>query len=259
VNENYSPEVAADLFSYLCQLGDDRLVLGHRLSEWCGHAHDLEDDIALANVALDMIGQTEFFLRAAGEIEGKGRDENALAYLRDALDFQNCQLVELPRGDFGFTICRAVAFDLYSERLFSALLKSTDEQLAGLAGRCLKEVRYHIRYSTGWFVRLGDGTEESKARMQTHLNTLWGYCGELFQDRPEHLRLAEKDIIPLPSTLQAGWLEQFASLAQKTTLEIPETSLNVHSGGRGGFHTEHLGHLLSEMQILPRSYPEAIW
>jgi ring-1,2-phenylacetyl-CoA epoxidase subunit PaaC len=248
-----------DLVSFLCQLGDDRLVLGHRLSEWCGHAHDLEDDIALANIALDMIGQAECFLNSAGSAEGQGRSGDDLAYLREAIDYQNCQLVELPRGDFGFTVCRALLFDLYSEKLFASLMSSSNSELAGISGRCLKEVRYHLRYSSGWFVRLGDGTQESHDRMQAYLDDLWGYTEELFVDLPMNDRLTALDIAPLPSSLKAGWREQLDLLLERATLTAPEGLPDVHLGGREGLHTEHLGHLLSEMQILPRSYPGVRW
>lgn len=254
-----SPYSEEDLFHYLLQLGDDRLILGHRLSEWCGHSHDLEDDIALANIALDLIGQAENFLRAAGDCEGSGRDENKLVYFRDALQYENCLLVELPRGDFGFTVCRALLFDLYSTALFSALKDSNAKILADLAARCLKEASYHLRYSKGWFLRLGDGTEESHSIMQSHLNYLWPYTGELFIDSDLELRLSGANVTPLPSTLKEGWLKSCTELISAATLDLPERSTDIYSGGRYGRHTEHLGFLLSELQILPRSYPDAVW
>src|SRR3954463_7977925 len=168
------------LFEYLLRLGDDRLVLGHRLSEWCGHGPILEEDIALANVALDLIGQATHFLQLAGQVEGQGRDEDALAYFRDAIEYRNIQLVELPNGDFGRTIVRQFLFDAWSVLLLDGLQRAGNTKLAGIAAKAYKEARYHVRHSGEWVIRLGDGTDESHRRVQTALDELWPYTGEMF-------------------------------------------------------------------------------
>src|SRR4051812_37128838 len=168
------------LFEYLLRLGDDRLVLGHRLSEWCGHGPILEEDIALSNVALDLLGQATMLLRLAGEVEGQGRTEDALAYFRDAVEFRNCQLVELPKGDFAFTIVRQFLFDVYAVVLLDALSASSNAELAAIAAKALKEAKYHVRHSGEWMLKLGDGTDESHRRAQRAVDELWRFTGELF-------------------------------------------------------------------------------
>ena len=194
------PEEA--FFEYLLRLGDDRLVLGHRLSEWCGHGPILEEDIALANVALDLIGQATHFLQLAGQVEGKGRDEDALAYFRDAVDYRNVNLVELPNGDFGRTIVRQFLFDAWSVLLLDGLQRAADTKLAGIAAKAYKEARYHVRHSGEWVLRLGDGTEESHRRVQTALDELWPYTGELFAT-DEVDRLLASAGAPEPAALEA--------------------------------------------------------
>ena len=244
-------------FEYLLRLGDDRLVLGHRLSEWCGHGPILEEDIALANVALDLIGQATHFLQLAGEIEGKGRDEDALAYFRDAIEYRNMQLVELPNGDFGRTIVRQFLFDAWSVLLLDRLQRAADTRLAGIAAKAYKEARYHVRHSGEWVIRLGDGTDESHRRVQTALNELWPYTGELFA-ADEVDRLLASAGAPEPAALEAPWLEIVNDVVRRATLTLPPEGF-MHSGGRQGRHTEHLGHLLAEMQILARSHAGAKW
>ena len=244
-------------FEYLLRLGDDRLVLGHRLSEWCGHGPILEEDIALANVALDLIGQATHFLQLAGEVEGKGRDEDALAYFRDAIEYRNIQLVELPNGDFGRTIVRQFLFDAWSVLLLDGLQRSTHARLAGIAAKAYKEARYHVRHSGEWVIRLGDGTDESHRRVQTALNELWPYTGELFA-ADEVDRLLAGAGAPEPASLEAPWLEVVNDVVRRATLTLPPEGY-MHSGGRQGRHTEHLGHLLAEMQILARSHAGAKW
>lgn len=247
-----------DLQSLLLRFGDDRLVLGHRLSEWCGHAHELEDDIALTNIALDLIGQAEILLARAGELEGKGRDADRFAFFREAIEYQNCLLVELPRGDFGATICRQFLFDCYSVILLNEMRSSGDDWLRGVSERFLKEERYHLRYSRGWFVRLGDGTEESKARMQAHLDGMWRYTGELWDVDELTRRLIETGVLPELSGLQAKWRVEVEDGCREAGLAVPTDGV-MQLGGRQGRHTEHLGRLLAEMQILPRSYPGGVW
>jgi ring-1,2-phenylacetyl-CoA epoxidase subunit PaaC len=245
------------LFQYLLRLGDDRLVLGHRLSEWCGHGPVLEEDIALANVALDLIGQATHFLRLAGQVEGKGRDEDALAYFRDAIDYRNLKLVELPNGDFGRTIVRQFLFDAWSVPLLDGLQRAAHAELAGIAAKAHKEARYHIRHSGEWVLRLGDGTDESHRRVQTALDDLWPYTGELFAT-DEVDRLLAGTIAPDSATLEPTWREVVSDVVGRATLTLPAGGY-MHTGGRQGRHTEHLGHLLDEMQILARSHPGAKW
>jgi len=245
------------LFEYLLRLGDDRLVLGHRLSEWCGHGPVLEEDIALANVALDLIGQATHFLRLAGQVEGKGRDEDALAYFQDAIDYRNVNLVELPNGDYGHTIVRQFLFDAWSVPLLEALERTSHAELAGIAAKAHKEARYHLRHSGEWVLRLGDGTDESHRRAQMALDQLWPYTGELFASDEVDRALAGT-IAPDPSALQPAWREVVSDVASRATLTLPSEGY-MQSGGRQGRHTEHLGHLLAEMQILARSHPGAKW
>ncbi len=245
------------LFEYLLRLGDDRLVLGHRLSEWCGHGPVLEEDIALANVALDLIGQATHFLRLAGQVEGKGRDEDALAYFRDAIDYRNVNLVELPNGDYGHTIVRQFLFDAWSVPLLEALERTSHAELAGIAAKAHKEARYHLRHSGEWVLRLGDGTDDSHRRAQMALDQLWPYTGELFASDEVDRALAGT-IAPDPSALQPAWREVVSDVASRATLTLPSEGY-MQSGGRQGRHTEHLGHLLAEMQILARSHPGAKW
>lgn len=246
-----------DLFEYLLRLGDDRLVLGHRLSEWCGHGPVLEEDIALANVSLDLIGQAAHFLRLAGQVEGKGRDEDALAYFRDAIDYRNVGLVELPNGDYGRTIVRQFLFDAWSVLLQEQLQQAAFAELAGIAAKAYKEARYHVRHSGEWLIRLGDGTEESHQRVQTALDDLWPYTGELFGVDEVDRQLASAGI-PQPVSLEPAWREIVNDVVGRATLSLPASGF-MHSGGRQGRHTEHLGHLLDGMQILARSHPGAKW
>ena len=246
------------LFEYLLRLGDDRLVLGHRLSEWCGHGPILEEDIALANIALDLIGEANLLLKLAASVEGKGRTEDTLAYFRDAIDFRNALMVELPKGDFGFTIVRQFLFSVYSALQMEALLKSRNAELAGIAAKAIKETRYHVRHSAQWVATLGGGTDESRARSQRALDELWRYTGELFAaDDVDRAVAASGDGVD-PSTLEAKWKEQVLAVIDRAGLRVPDAGYMQH-GGREGRHTEHLGHMLSEMQILARSHPGASW
>jgi ring-1,2-phenylacetyl-CoA epoxidase subunit PaaC len=246
------------LFPYLLRLADDRLVLGHRLSEWCGHGPILEEDIALANIALDLIGEATLFYKLAGAAEGKGRDEDALAYFRDAVDYRNVLLVELPKGDFAVTIVRQLFFSVYSLLQMEALAKSTNAELAGVAAKAVKESRYHVRHSAQWVVTLGDGTEESHRRAQRAVNDLWRYTGELFLADAIDEEAARAGMGVDPSTLADAWRAQVTDVLQRATLAVPSVSY-MQRGGREGKHTEHLGHLLDEMQIVARSHPGASW
>lgn len=249
------------LFEWLQRLGDDRLVLGHRLSEWCGHGPILEEDIALANVALDLIGEATMLLHLAGDVEGKGRDEDALAYFREAVEFRNCELVELPNGDFGFTIARQFLFDVYSVVLLDSLTHSTNADLAAIAAKALKEAKYHVRHSGDWMLKLGDGTDESHRRVQRALDALWRFTPELFAPDDVDRAMHAAGIAPDLATLHTQWDALVREVLDRATLTLPHDvprRANAR-GGRQGYHTEHLGHLLAEMQIVARSYPGATW
>ena len=246
------------LFEYLLRLGDDRLVLGHRLSEWCGHGPILEEDIALSNMALDLIGHATLLLSLAGEAEGKGRDADALAYFRDGVAFRNALIVELPNGDFAFTIVRQFLFDAYSVLLLDALSRTADERIAAVAAKCLKEDKYHLRHSSEWVVRLGDGTEESHARAQRALNDLWRYTGELFDRDLVDDAVAGGGVVVDQAAIRSVWQGMVADVIGRATLAVPIDGA-FSRGGREGRHTEHLGHLLSVMQIVARSHPGASW
>ena len=250
-----------DELELLLRLGDDRLVLGHRLSEWCGHAPILEEDIALANVALDLLGQATLFLRRAGEVEGKGRDEDALAYFREAVEFRNCLLVEQPNGDFGFTIARQFLFDVFAVVTLDALSRSTNAEVAALAAKSLKEAKYHVRHSGEWMLKLGDGTDESHRRVQRALDELWRFTPELFVADGVAARLAVQGIAPDLPTLRNQWEAIVRDVVGRATLTLPHESMHSPHlrGGRSGMHSEHLGHLLAEMQIVARSHPGAKW
>jgi ring-1,2-phenylacetyl-CoA epoxidase subunit PaaC len=246
------------LFPYLLRLADDRLVLGHRLSEWCGHGPILEEDIALANIALDLIGEATLFYKLAAEAEGRGRNEDALAYFRDAVDYRNALLVELPKGDFAVTVVRQCLFSVYSLLQMEALAKSSNAELAGVAAKAVKESRYHVRHSAQWVITLGDGTDESRQRAQRAVNDLWRYTGELFLADDVDGQAAASGIGVDPSTLAEAWRKQVTDVLQRATLAIPDVKY-MQRGGRDGKHTEHLGHMLSEMQIVARSHPGASW
>ncbi len=248
----------ADLFEYLLRLGDDRLVLGHRISQWCGHGPILEEDIALANIALDLIGQANNLLQLAGKVEGAGRDQDALAYFREAVAYRNTLISELPPGDFGFTIVRQLLVSVQSMLLLEGLQRSAHTDLAGISAKALKEARYHARHSADWVVKLGDGTDESHQRAQRSLDELWRYTGELFETDPVEARLVSRGIGVDSSTLRDAWHVQIAQVVDRATLKLPADAFML-SGGRVGRHTEHLGHMLAEMQIVARSYPGVTW
>lgn len=245
-------------YQYVLRLGDTSLVLAQRLGEWVGHAPTLEEDLGLANIALDLLGQSRFLLTYAGELEGRGRTEDDLAFSRDGHEFRNLALVEQPNGDFGQTIARQFLLDAWQAELYDALQKSSDTRLAAIAGKALKETRYHLRYSSGWMIRLGDGTEESHARVQSALESLWRFTPELFADDEVDQAVAAEGIAPLPSTLQAAWSARVDEILREATLKRPgDTHYPWH--GKRGHHTEHLGYLLAEMQFLHRAYPGASW
>jgi ring-1,2-phenylacetyl-CoA epoxidase subunit PaaC len=248
-----------DIFEYLLRLADDRLIIGHRLSEWCGHGPIVEEDIALANIALDCIGQATNLLKLAGEIEGEDRSEDDLAYFREAIDFRNLIMAELPKGDFAFTIARQFLFSAYSYLLLPKLAESKFEPLAAQAAKALKENQYHLRHCSEWMLRLGDGTEESHRRVQKALDDLWMYTGEMFEQDALEEKLAEEGTTVKSAELKGEWKKMVSDVISQATLKLPDDEIYMMSGGRYGRHSEHLGHLLSEMQILARSFPGAKW
>lgn len=246
-------------FEYILRIGDDLLVLGHRLSEWSGHGPILEEDIALSNIALDCIGQAQALLKLAGEIEGKGRTEDDLAYFRTEREFRNLQLVEQPNGDFAKTIIRQFLFDAYALHLFEALSKNSNETLAGIAAKALKETRYHLRHTSEWVLRMGDGTEESHNRAQAAINELWAFTSEIFDEDEVQVSLEGAGLVPSLQSIKPKWEALVAETFKRATLTLPIDSGYHSSRSREGIHTEHLGHMLAEMQSLARAHPGAKW
>ncbi len=247
---------SAALATYAVSLGDDALILSQRLSEWVARAPQLEEDIAMANIALDLLGQARALLSYAGEVEGRGRDEDALAYLREERDFRNVQLVELPGGDFAVTTARQLVFAAYQYELYDRLRASADATLAAIAAKAVKEVSYHRDHATQWVLRLGDGTPESHRRMQAGLQVVWPYVDELFDPAgvPDGLTGIAVD----PASLRAPWEAYVTGIVSGATLTLPDEP-PVWGGGRRGVHTEAMGYLLAEMQHLHRSHPGASW
>jgi ring-1,2-phenylacetyl-CoA epoxidase subunit PaaC len=243
---------------YVLRLADNALILGQRLSEWCGHAPVLEEELALANVALDLIGQSRLLLTHAGHVEAAGRDEDQLAFLRADHQFRNLTLVELPNGDFARTVVRNFLFAAFQRLLWEALVSSRDAELAAIAEKSLKETRYHLRHSADWVVRLGDGTEESHNRTQSALDYLWPYTAEFFTpDRVDDEVAAASLGVPW-SNLEPAWEAAVRPVLSEATLTVPARTA-FRSRGRLGLHSEHLGHLLAQMQHLQRTYPAAQW
>ena len=245
------------LTAYVLRLGDNGLVLSQRLGAWCGHAPELEIDLALANIGLDLLGQARNFLTYAAELEGDG-DEDSLAFGRDERQFSNLLLVEQPNGNFADTIARQYYIDAWHVALYSRLVQSRDAQLAAIAAKSLKEVRYHLRFSRGWLERLGNGTALSAERMQQAINELWRFTGELFEADDIDLALSEEGIAVDPRTLRDAWEAEIMAGLKDAALTVPEEAA-YRSGGRQGLHTEHLGPMLAEMQYLQRVYPGQQW
>ena len=247
------------VFNYILHHADDRLVLGHRLSEWCGHAPMMEEDLALANIALDLIGQATLFYKLAAETEDSGRSEDDLAFLRDPSEFRNLQLVEQPNGDFAFTISRQFFFDAYDVLFLERLSNSAHPELSAIGAKALKEAQYHLRHTQQWMLRLGDGTEESHRRIQDAVDDLWRFTDEMFvSDEVDHSLAAENIVVDL-ETLRPLWRETVEQTLREATLDLPDEGQYMTSGSRGGYHTEHLGFMLAEMQVLQRTHPGATW
>jgi ring-1,2-phenylacetyl-CoA epoxidase subunit PaaC len=243
---------------YVLGLGDDALISAQRLGWWISRAPQLEEDLALANIGLDQLGQARTLLAHAGAIEGDGRSEDDLAYLRDERDFRNVWLVERPQTDFGVAMARLLIFASWQSQLYAALRASTDTTLAGIAGKAVKEVAYHLDHARHWVVRLGDGTEESHARMQAALDAEWPWIEELFDGAGVDAGLVDAGIAVDPAGLRDGVLTRIEAVVAEATLAVPQVSPAV-GGGRRGLHTEEMGYLLAEMQHLTRSHPEAAW
>ncbi|MFP5331419.1 MAG: 1,2-phenylacetyl-CoA epoxidase subunit PaaC [Acidimicrobiia bacterium] len=245
-------------FRYVLGLADDNLVLAQRLGEWISRGPDLEEDIALANFAIDHLGQARALLTHAGQLEGRGRDEDDLAMHRSEREFTNLLICELPNGHFGDTMARAVCIDAYQVPLWEALSSSEDETLAGIAQKAVREARYHLRHSSTWVVRLGDGTDVSHDRMQQAIDRVWRFTGEMFAPDPVATEMADRGIGVDPSTLYDRWWGTVSEVLERATLAVPTDTMH-RTGGRLGFHTDDLGHMLAEMQWLARSMPEASW
>ncbi len=247
-----------DKIDYLLRLGDNALILGQRLGEWCGHGPILEEDIALTNLSLDLIGQARSVLSYAGEIEGKGRDEDRLAFFRDTQQFKNVLLVEQPNGHFGDTIARQFYYDHFAWLLFDALQASNDAQLAAIAAKSLKEVTYHRRHSSEWVIRLGDGTAESHEKIQQSISDLWSFTGEMYTADELDRRVAASGLGADLDEIAKYWKQNVAGVLAQAGLSLPESGW-MQTGGKKGVHSEHLGFVLAEMQHLPRMYPDAQW
>ena len=246
------------LFEYCLRLGDSSLILGHRLSEWCGHGPILEEDIALINIALDFVGRSTSILKHAAEVEGKNRSEDDLAYLRNERQFRNLLITEQPNGDFACTIVRQFLFDAYSFFLYNELTKSKDATLAGIAEKSLKEISYHLRHTSQWMLRLGDGTQESHDRAQKALDNLWRFTPEFFEMDDIDALLIKTGIAVNLTNIKLDWLNKVNEIIELSTLTIPAGNF-INTGSRQGKHTEHLGFLLAEMQHVNRSFPGCTW
>jgi ring-1,2-phenylacetyl-CoA epoxidase subunit PaaC len=248
----------APLVQYALRRADDALILGHRLSEWCGHAPMLEEDMALANMALDLLGQARELFGYAAEAEGKGNDEDKFAYLRDVRQYLNLLLLEQPNGDFARTIVRQFFYAAFADLYWRAMMNSSDATLAAIAAKSEKESAYHLRHSSEWIVRLGDGTEESHRRAQAAIDDLWSFTGEMFGVDDIERPLIAAGIAVDPASLREQWLGTLSRVTGQATLALPQSEW-MQQGGRSGRHTEHLGHLLSELQSLQRTFPGATW
>jgi ring-1,2-phenylacetyl-CoA epoxidase subunit PaaC len=246
------------LVLYALRRADDALILGHRLSEWCGHAPMLEEDMALANMGLDLIGQARELYSYAAKVEAKGNDEDKFAYLRDVRQYRNLLLLEQPNGDFARTMVRQFFYAAFADLYWRAMMKSSEATLAAIAAKSEKESAYHLRHSSEWVVRLGDGTAESHRRAQTAIDGLWAFTGEMFCCDDSERTLIEAGIAVDPMTLRSEWLKTVSGVLGEATLVLPSSDW-MQQGGRSGRHSEHLGHLLSELQSMQRTFPGVTW
>jgi ring-1,2-phenylacetyl-CoA epoxidase subunit PaaC len=246
------------LVLYTLRRADDALILGHRLSEWCGHAPMLEEDMALSNIALDLLGQARELYSYAAKVEDKGNDEDKFAYLRDVRQYRNLLLTEQPNGDFARTTVRQFFYSAFADLYWRAMMKSSDATLAAIAAKSEKESAYHLRHSSEWIVRLGDGTEESHTRAQAAIDELWAFTGEMFVVDDSERALFDAGVAIDPASLKPQWLKSITGVVAEATLSLPKNDW-MQQGGRAGHHSEHLGHLLSELQSLQRAFPGATW
>lgn len=246
------------LLNYVLRIADNNLILGHRLSEWCGHGPILEQDIALTNIALDLVGQSRNYYQLAAEIKGEGATEDDFAYLRDVYEFQNVLLTEQPNGHFGETITRQFFFDAFNYYFTQELTKSTNAQLAAIAEKSLKEITYHLKFSSEWMIRLGDGTEESHSKMQQAVNDLWMFTGELFKEDDLDAEMGVSEVGVVLAEIEPYFDRKVAQIINEATLVLPENNW-MQQGGKQGRHSEHLGFILAELQFLQRAYPGAKW
>jgi ring-1,2-phenylacetyl-CoA epoxidase subunit PaaC len=246
------------LVLYTLRRADDALILGHRLSEWCGHAPVLEEDMALSNIALDLIGQARALYAYAAEVEGKDNSEDKLAYLRDVRQYRNLLLVERPNGDFAQTMVRQLFYSAFADLYWRGMMASADATLSAIAAKSEKESAYHLRHAGEWIIRLGDGTDQSHARAQEAIDDLWAFTGEMFAVDDSERSLIDAGIVVDPLTLKPQWMHSVSEVVREATLVLPENNW-MQQGGREGRHSEHLGHLLSELQYMQRSFPGASW
>ena len=244
---------------YALRMGDSTLVLSHRLSEWCGKGPALEEDLALANVALDLLGQARLWLQLAAELEGSGRDEDALAYRRTDREFRNVLLVELPNGHYAHTLTRQLYFDVWHSLALGLFARARNPRIADIAAKSQKEVAYHLRRSSDLFIRIGDGTDHSHQLTQAAADALWPYTGELFATDFIDAAIRDEDEHFDMSLLRSDWLRAVEHIFKAATLQVPSENVWMQTGSARGIHTEHLGYLLAEMQVLPRTYPDARW
>jgi ring-1,2-phenylacetyl-CoA epoxidase subunit PaaC len=247
------------LLEYCLRLADTSLISGQRMSEWCGHAPILEEDIALSNISLDLIGQARILLAYAGEVDGKGKSEDDMAFYRDARQFRNLLLAEVPNGDFAMTVARQYLLSVYNFHLYSALSSSSDTTLAAFASKSLKEVAYHVRHFGDWMVRLGDGTDESRSRLQDAVSELWNFVDDLFMADEIDRKLAASGVGADLDAVKLKWEEAINKTFADAKVVAPKVNSMMRTGSRQGNHTEYLGYILAEMQFLPRAYPDARW
>lgn len=250
--------MANSLFTYSLRMGDTHNVLAHRMAEWCSNAHTLEEDIALTNIGLDHIGAARAWLTYAAEVEGAGRTEDDLAFHRDERAYVNMLIAELPNGNFADTIARNMMFDLFAVNFYERLLDSADATLAGIAGKVIKEAKYHLRHSVSWAVRLGNGTEESHRKMQDALDEVWRFTGNMFEIDDIDQDMIDAGIGVDVNAFYAMWLEELKGILVEANLTLPDNQFMI-TGSKEGQHTEALGHMLATMQFIPRSYPDAKW
>ena len=247
------------LFNFCLRMGDTHNVLSHRMAEWCSNAHILEEDIAMTNISLDHLGAASVWLTYAGAVEGAGRDENDLTFHRDERAYYNMLIAELPNGNFADTIARNFMFDVFAKLFYGQLVNSADETIAGIAAKVLKEANYHVKHSAQWMIRLGDGTDESKTKMQDAINEVWRFTGNMFEMDATDKTLADAGVGVDVAALKDEWMTLVKETVEKATLTMPSADEFMMTGSKDGIHTEYLGHMLAEMQFLPRAYPTAKW